>query len=237
MAETEIETPLATQNPPEPEQPEFAAIPPAQPNEPSAKNPPAPKIGLGEKIRRATATAFSAAGFRKGKGRPKKCRACNGLRCEECHWTGLEPGKADVPSSLADDAGSGDAVPVASPDSPVPVVDSLRASLFRRSVVSAARSVLKILNSIVRVYCDAAELDAKFCDRAISKCEPSAEALERWTESLDVVLKKHNVEPKHAEEISLIVNSAELLAPYGILLAELKGEIRRRRLTENTAAK
>lgn len=81
---------------------------------------------------------------------------------------------------------------------------------------------------------DAAGLDGKFSDRALSKCEPTPEALERWTESLDAVLKKHSVEPKHSEEIALAVNTCELVAPFGILLAELKGEIRRQREAKPT---
>lgn len=79
---------------------------------------------------------------------------------------------------------------------------------------------------------DAAELDRDFSDRALKKCEPSSEALDRWSDSLDAVLKKHNVEPKHSEEIAFAVNSVELLTPFGVLLAELKGEIRRRKERE-----
>ena len=209
-------------------------------NEPTTAKPDSPKIGLGEKIRRATRGLFDGAGFKKGKGRPKKCRACDGVGCAECNWTGVQPGKADVPISQGDDV---ERLPVASApevarvEIPItgvdsPAVDSARASLFRRSVTSAARSLLKILTSIVRVYMDAAELDAKFSDRALAKCQPDGEALNRWTDSLDAVLKKHNCEPKHSEEIALAVNTAEMLAPFGVLLAEIKGEIRRRRETE-----
>lgn len=204
-------------------------------NEPIAKGIAAPKVGLREKIRRATAPLWQAAGLKKGKGRPKKCRNCDGMGCPECNWTCIAPGKGDETLSLPLESQPENArveIPIAGADSPA--VDSARASLFRRSVTSACRSVLKILTGIVRVYMDAAGLDGKFSDRALSKCEPTPEALERWTESLDAVLKKHSVEPKHSEEIALAVNTCELVAPFGILLAELKGEIRRQREAKPT---
>ena len=70
-------------------------------NEPdSSANAPV-ETGLREKIRTATSSLF--AGFRKGKGRPKKCRACGGDGCAACKWTGVVPGKADV-------VGTGDAI-------------------------------------------------------------------------------------------------------------------------------
>lgn len=206
-------------------------------NEPTPAGNHPSENGLGEKLRRATAGLFAKAGFKKGKGRPKKCRECGGDGCDECNWTGKEPGRADVPISQGDGGeldletapeAAGIKIPVSGVDSPG--VATARGELFRRSVTAAARSALKILTAVVRVYMDAAELDAKFCDRAISKCEPSGDALNRWSESLDAVLKKHNVEPKHSEEIALAVNTAELLVPFGVLIAELKGEIRRRKL-------
>lgn len=209
-------------------------------NEPPASKPVAAKTGLREKIRRATAGVISRAGqtFTKGRGRPRNCEECGGAGCDVCAFSGKAPGKLDVP---VEGVGEIKSVPALSPPSSLPAdspmadsaPDSLRASIFRRSVVSAARSVIKILMAIVRVYAGAAEIDPVFTEKALARCEPSGEALDRWTESLDVVLKKHRVEPKHAEEISLVVNTVELFAPFGFLLAEFKGEIRRRREKEN----
>jgi len=235
-----VVSPVFADNP----QTEFpAVVQPSESNEPAtrAKNP--SENNLGQKIRRATASVINRAGqvFKKGRGRPRNCELCEGAGCESCDFSGKQPGKLDVPISQGGPGGEIKHVPPLQPagglpegspmaaESPAPAPDTSRASLFRRSVVSAARSIIKILTGIVRVYADAAEIDPKFTDRALSRCEPSADALDRWTESLDVVLKKHQVEPKHAEEISLAVNTAELLAPFGILIAEFKGEIRRRR--------
>ncbi|MEI9961350.1 MAG: hypothetical protein WDM76_09570 [Limisphaerales bacterium] len=61
----------------------------------SVKNP------VREKLVRATGATLEKFGFKKGRGRPKKCRSCDGACCEACNFTGFEPSISDSKPATA----------------------------------------------------------------------------------------------------------------------------------------
>ena len=71
-------------------------------------------------------------------------------------------------------------------------------------------------------------LDEKFIeDRLAKKCEPNPQALSDFSDSLQAVLAKHNVQPKNSEEWALAINALEIASPYFFVLTELNEEIKK----------
>lgn len=225
---------------------------PAQPtpkNEPSPRNPAPAKNRVVEKVRSVAARVLTEAGFEfhKGRGRPKNCPACNNRlpeksACATCRGTGHVPGKLDsagagVPIVVAPGAESDDVprpvavLPVAAPA----IADNSVSALFRRSCVASVKGVLGILKSICGVYANAAGCRPEFTAKTLASAEPDPGALADFTESLEVVMKKRNIQPENAEEWALAINGARLLAPYALLIAEFKGEINRNRQSDHRA--
>lgn len=235
--ETAIEP--VPENSPAPSAPENLPQPPAE-NEQITASSSAPKAGVVEKIRAAASRVIGQAGFtfKKGRGRPKNCPACDGEGCDACDFTGKVPGKLDKPAEQIPQP-----VPIRTSEIPqtsfapsTAVADSSRGEIFRRACKAAVKGCIEILKAVVSTYAGAAGVDAVFTRKALDKASPDDDALRDFTDSLDAVLKKHAVEPQHAEEIALAVNGARLLAPFALLLAEFKGEIARKRLAEKGAA-
>ncbi|MFO1487970.1 MAG: hypothetical protein U1F65_05795 [Verrucomicrobiota bacterium] len=110
-----------------------------------------------------------------------------------------------------------------------PPADSAVASIFRRCCVSSVKSVIDILNGCTRIFAESADFEPKFIDRAIKTAEPTPEAISEFTESLDLVMKKHSVQPKHAEEFALGMAALNLGSGYAMMFAMFRGEIQRRR--------
>jgi hypothetical protein len=223
---------------------------PGPKNEPITRTANQPKSGLLEKARGAAARVLSEAGFQfhKGRGRPKNCPACKNRlpeksACTTCAGTGHVPGKSDGAIAGVPPVAAADGLPADSPIR-IPITglaaggdragdDTSVSALFRRSVKSSVKGVLGILKTIVAVYANAAGCRPEFTREQLAKVEPDAEALADFTESLDVVLKKHDVKPEHAEEWSLAINTGRLLVPYGMLIAEFRGEMARNRVSNH----
>jgi hypothetical protein len=209
----------------------------AEPNEnptPSGTD----KTALGSKLRRLGAGVVAKFKFRKGRGRPKKCRQCDGNGCAGCDFTGYEPGKADA---TPDDVARVDALqpaPGLPPDSPMsalavaPLGDSVRAAAFRRTVGAAVRGIFKIIRGLIFIKAKAAGIDNSFTERAVAEAFPKKEEIDAFTESLDAVLKKHGVEPKNCEEINLAIDGLNLCSGIPLLFATFNAEIERKKLEE-----
>ena len=139
---------------------------------------------------------------------------------------GKDESEPDAPDLAAPNVPRGVTTnPVGSGTAPDPAA----ASIFRRCCISSVKGVIDILNQVTRIFAGAADFDPKFTERAIATAEPDKEALSEFTESLDLVLKKHNVQPKHAEEFALAMSSVRLVSGYATMFALFKGEINRRR--------
>lgn len=228
-----------TENNSAPENP-TATNPPAK-NDDSATNGNSGEAGILQKIRRASASVANLGGkmFAKAKGRPKKCRACDGQGCEECGWTGKLPSKNDRPISEAGDAGGdSESEPVAENpastdlpgDRPPVVLDNPETgNRFRRAVASSVKSFFGILSAFVSGYADASGIDPDFTDKAISKAMPSDDDIAAFNDDLDAVLRKHNVAPKNSEEWALAINGLKMAAPFAVLILEFRRELRRQR--------
>lgn len=223
-------------NLPEKPSPSPAELQPTPANEPIPPNQAPAKAGITEKVRAAAARVIGQAGFTftKGRGRPKKCVECDGIGCDSCGYTGKMPGKLDRPMPAeAPELPPADFQRITVVDAPALPAgpDTSVSALFRRSCVASVKGVLGILKGIVGAYASAAGIAPAFTAKALAKADPDHEALADFTESLDVVLKKHNVQPKHAEEWALAINGARLVAPYALLIAEFKAEIHRNRFS------
>lgn len=201
---------------------------------PPSENP--VKIGIAQKVRSAASRVITQAGFsfKKGKGRPRNCVECGGVGCEQCGFTGKMPGKLDQPIAPELPENPPEPFPPI-PGAPAPAVpagtDSGISALFRRSCVASVKGALGILRAIVAAYAGAAGVAPAFTAKALAKADPDPEALSDFTESLDAVLKKRNIQPENAEEWALAINGARLVAPYALLIAEFKAEIHRNRFS------
>jgi len=61
---------------------------------------------------------------------------------------------------------------------------------------------------------------------------PSDEDVLAFTDSLDVVLKKRNIEPKNCEELTLAIDGLNLVSGFPVLLAVFNAEIERKKKLE-----
>lgn len=237
---TQPETVVSTENPTSPEN---SAGKPTPKNEKVPRNSTVPKAGVVEKVRSAAARVLSEAGFEfhKGRGRPKNCPDCQNRlpeksACETCNGTGRVPGKLDgsitgVPA-LVPAGGLPENSPMAAPVIPASG-NSTVSEIFRRSCVKSVKGFLGILKAVLETYMNAAGCRPAFTEKTLAKAEPDAEALNDFTESLDAVMKKRNIAPENAEEWALGFNTVRLLAPYGLILAECRGEFQRNRQNSN----
>jgi len=128
----------------------------------------------------------------------------------------------DAPDTPADTAQNPFALPVsASPDPGVGV-------LFRKAACAGVKATFGAANAVTRYFARRAELGDAFTDKLVKSLAPDPDALADFVESLDAVLKKHNWQPKSAEEWALAINFVRLMTPYGTAIAELRAEIRRK---------
>lgn len=213
-------SPTETTTQPELTGPTAATTPPQ--NEPKTENSFAPENTNLEKIKRAGSAVFERFNlpFKKGRGRPRK----DG-----------QPGAADVPlGPVAGDDLPADhtaARPAACPANP-PAALPVDNALFRRAVVSAVKGILGFAKSLCRKKATQAGIDKEFTDKVLSDCEPEPEVMADFSESLETVLKKYNVNTEYSPEIALAVSAARLAAPYWLLLQTFNAEIERRKKNE-----
>lgn len=145
-------------------------------------------------------------------------------------------------------AGSGDilleapaAAPAATADATLAAVADAKAlpdsnSLFRKAIVGAARSVFGILGDVIKIF-GREPFGEKFCDEIVAKAKPDPAALDEWSDSLETLLAKHNIKTANAPEYTFALNTLRMLAPYGLILAEIRAEIARKRALENQPPK
>lgn len=223
---------------------EKSAEKPSENHDSPARIPTVRKAGLVEKARSAAARVLSEAGFKfhKGRGRPKNCPDCKNKlpeksSCRSCKGTGHVPGKLDgsisgvshlaAPSGLPDDSPMHETAAAVAGGVDRAVADNDGATLFRRSVVRSVKGLLAILGSVVGIYGKAAGCRPAFVDEKLKEAAPDEAALNDFTDSLDAVMKKRNIQPENAEEWSLAINGGRLLAPYGVLVFEFRQEVKR----------
>lgn len=151
--------------------------------------------------------------FQRGRGRPRK------------------DGQPKTTDKLVNPT-TGEAIPAASAPALTAAVPApqptISQAVFHRSIIGGAKALLKTLGGYVRNLCSKAGMDAPWIDRNMRAADPDPEALADWSESLKTVLEKHNVNTENAPEWSLAVNTLRLLAPYGVMIMELRSEIKRR---------
>ncbi len=127
--------------------------------------------------------------------------------------------------------------PVVPPSNVIPLpaaTDPAGASLFRKAAVAAVKGVLAVFKQIIRIKAGAAGLDKEFTEKALRTAEPDPEVLSDFNESLELVMRKHNVAPKNSEEWALAINAGRLAAPFLLLFTTFNAEIERKRAMENS---
>lgn len=171
--------------------------------------------GLFGKIGNAVADVASRHGlsFKRGRGRPRK------------------DGSPKANDTLVNTA-SGQSVPAADNPAlaaavqpPAPATDFI----LHRTIIGAFKGLLKALGKYVKKLAGDAEMSREWIDRNMAACEPDPEALADWSESAKVVMEKYNVRSEYSPEIALVVNTGRLVAPYGVMIIELRKEIALRR--------
>lgn len=182
-------------------------------NENPGQNSPDNQNSTLEKLRSAVSGVVEK--WKPGRGRPRK----DG-----------QPKKSDIPVES-----SAQNIPVAPAPAPALAstpVYSPAAEIFRKSVVSAVKGVFGIFKDLVKIKARAAGIDEVFTAKTLKEAAPDDEKLNNFCESLDAVLKKHNAQPKNAEEISLVINGVSLISPMVLLLSTFNQEIERKRALE-----
>lgn len=199
-------------------------------NESDSKRTVPSETGLGKKIRAVGRAAVGTFGFIKGRGRPKKCRGCNGEGCDACGWTGKEPGKSDKPAEPDGEASI--PAPVKSPVSGAPVTDPDGGSVFRLVVVSGVESAFSCAETVTEVLAEAAELNPKVVERAIAKINPPKEKVERFQTMLKLLLEKHKYQPENLELKGTIMAGLDCASGMAAGWTMLAAEILRKRREE-----
>ena len=179
------------------------------------------KNSLVEKVRRASSTVLAKAGitYRPGRGRPRKDGA---------------PKISDIP--LENPGASAPASPPPSVAVAAPADDTIHDALFARSVKSAVKGLLSFAKGLIKRKASEAGIDAGFTATALRECEPDAEVMADFSESLETVLQKYNVKTEYSPEIALAVSTARLAAPYWLLIQTFNAEIERKKRLENQQA-
>jgi hypothetical protein len=93
---------------------------------------------------------------------------------------------------------------------------------------------LGFAKKFARTKAKAAGLENEFSE-ALRECD-DPEALNDFSEALDVVLKKYNARTEYAPEIALGVSVLRVGVPYMQVLKTLDAEIARKKAKEKTAA-
>lgn len=208
---------------------EFSAQPSTSSENDAPRTNDSPKTGLGDRIRRRVGATFN---FAKGKGRPKKCRACNGEKCAECEFTGVEPGKADAPldggkstvTDHADDAASASAAHGAS----VAVADTEGGQIFREACGAGVETFLDFADTVTLGMAERAGHSPEFSKSALAKARPNSEKIARFSKALKLALIENNIQPKKPGTTSAIICGLGLLSGYAVLISEFRAEAARR---------
>lgn len=186
-------------------------------NEPVPTPSPVPETSRLEKIRAVAAKV--GAKFKVGRGRPTKSGA---------------PKKSDVlisPDGTVTPAAAQPALAAT-----VPLADSSPdAAILHRAIISGCKGFLGGLRDCVGIYGELAGLERKFVSDLCERAKPEAELLADFSEALEAVLRKYNVQTQYAPEIALAVAGARLGAPYALILWEIRKEIARKREAERAS--
>lgn len=180
-----------------------------------------PKTGLAQSLLKSATGAYNAvaAGFKKGRGRPRK----DGL-----------PGISDQIIS-EDEENPQPNLPAAheAPANIIRVDFATRANtVLRRSVCNSLKVAISLCKQIIGIDAEAAGLDRDFTKASLEKCNPDPQAMDDWAESAELVMEKYEVKTEYAPEIALGVNTIKIFAPFALLRKELKAEIERKRKLE-----
>lgn len=215
---------------PAPDANDFSAQPPTSPENDPPRTSDSPKAGLGDRIRRRVGATFN---FAKGKGRPKKCRACNGEKCAECEFTGVEPGKADAPlegggkSTVTDhtDAAASSPPPHGATST---VADTEGGQIFREACGAGVETFLDFADTVTLGMAERAGHSPEFSKAALAKARPNNEKIDRFSKALKLALVENNIQPKKPGTTSAIICGLGLLSGYAVLLNEFRAEAARR---------
>lgn len=194
------------------------------------------KVGLAKRIRKRIAGVFGKAGFDKGRGRPKRCRDCNGEGCGECNFTGVVPGKSDLPISRGEDGGGGGGETesdVAGGEKTTagaasPVVDTDGRAILDASLGAGVEVALDGGDMVALFFAERAGHDADFAEKTVSRYRPKGEKIDRFVAALKLALKEQNVEVKNPGTKAAILSGLGLAAPYLLMIREFRAEARRR---------
>lgn len=154
--------------------------------------------------------------FRRGRGRPRK------------------DGSPNAADRLVNPI-TGESIPAASDPAlaaTVPRPASEGDFLLHRAIIGTFQSVIKGVARYCRILAAEAGMKPEWVERNMATAEPDAEALADWSKSASLVMEKYGVRSEYSPEISLAVNTARLLAPYGVIIVELRAEIARRKAVE-----
>lgn len=187
------------------------------------------KAGIGERIRRTVGKTFN---FAKGKGRPKKCRACNGEKCAECEFTGVEPGKADSlidgGKSTVTDHTDDAAISSEAHGATVAVADTEGGQIFREACGASVETILDIADTVTLGMAERAGHSVEFSKTALAKARPSTEKIDRFSKALKLALIENNIQPKKPGTASAVICGLGLFSGYAVLLSEFRAESARR---------
>lgn len=188
--------------------------------------------------------------FVKGRGRPKNCPDCGGVGCASCGGSGRVAGKADKVLEPSEPAAASAAAPgvgsvvadqkLADGAATLAVaggsrMDSSRAdALFHRSVVKGAQGLIRGLTDYCKSLARQAGMDKEWVREQFDKAQAEKEDWDEFGESLGLVLEKYKVKTEYAPEIAAGISGCRILAPLGVLLVELRAEIRRKRMAEKS---
>lgn len=217
------------------EQKDLLSVQPENTDEHISEASPVVKNSIGAKLGKIGETISEKFGvpFKKGRGRPKKCRQCDGARCEKCNWTGVEPGKGDKPISS-------EVAPKIQPkNSPAPIapvtgsdsapVSPVKRFLLRRVVVSGVKGAKGITRFVLKGKAEEAGLDDGFIEKTFSRAEPSPKDWQDFDESTGLVLEKYNIKTEHDELLCWLADLGNLFKCDLLLYREFQTEIRRQR--------
>lgn len=194
----------------------------------------APKAGIAKRIRARISGVFAKAGFSKGKGRPKKCRACGGEKCSECGFTGFEPGKGDTPgdgepniAADGDDADGGLEKTTGAESGAG--ADSDGREILDAALESGTAVALDALDTVILFSADITGHDPDFSERAVSNCRTKADKnIERFSQALKLWFKEENIVIEKPGKKTAILCGAQMLLPYTNLLRHFRSEAARR---------
>lgn len=78
-----------------------------------------------------------------------------------------------------------------------------------------------------------AKISPDFIEKKLGDTKEQEEAKQNFCDDLDAVMAKHNWQPEHAEEFALVCSTGRLLAPFGLMVWELRQEIARNRFNDD----